>query len=126
MPKILITILAWLLIINGLIFLLWPDKARQGLLKQGYKIFRWQLFLFAIFLCFAAFALTSDIDIAFLRNLPWALVAVIIFLFFTVKEKGYKKLEGYLTSATVQTIRIWSVVQIIIGILMIILGRKVI
>lgn len=122
--KIFIIILGWILIIFGVIFLLKPEKARNKLLAQGFGIIKGLLVLAAIYLIISSISLAGrTAGILSILCLLGAVAVIIAFL--KLKKKTYLKLQEQFQKIPVNFLRIYAVIQIIIGVLMVVLKRRI-
>lgn len=122
--KIFIIILGWVLIISGGILLIKPEKARNNLLGQGFGIIKGLLVLAAIYLILFFISLAGK-TAGILNILSLLGVLAVIVGFFMLKKKTYLKLQEQFQKVPVNFLRIYAVIQIIIGILMVVLKRRV-
>lgn len=122
--RIFAVILGWVLIISGIIFLIRPEKARNNMLGQGFGIVKGFLLVIAIYLALGLMAWGSKFAgiwsiLGFLAGLA------VIIAFFRIKKKTYVKLQEQFKKVPVHILRIYSVIQIIIGILMVVLKHRI-
>lgn len=122
--KFFIVILGWILIISGIIFLLNPEKARNKLLKRGFKIIKGFLLLLAIYLIIASFSLAGKVS-GISTILSLVLAIAIIVAFFKLKKKTYLHLQEQFIKIPIRFLKVYAVIQIIIGILMIVLKHRI-
>jgi predicted membrane channel-forming protein YqfA (hemolysin III family) len=121
---IFIIIFGWILIVSGIIFLVKPEKARKKLLRRGFKIIRGLLVLIAIYLIIAALGLTGKTS-GILNILSFAGVVVVIIGFFKLKKNTYLRLQEQFNRIPVNLLRVYAIIQVIIGVLMVVLKRRV-
>jgi uncharacterized protein YjeT (DUF2065 family) len=122
--KIFIIILGWILIISGVIFLLRPEKARNKLLAKGFGIIKGLLALAALYLIMLSISLAGKAGGVFIiLSLLGALA--IIAVFFKVKKKTYLQLQEQFKKIPVRFLRIYAFVQIIVGVLIVVLKRRI-
>jgi uncharacterized protein YjeT (DUF2065 family) len=122
--KIFIIILGWILIISGVIFLLRPEKARNKLLAKGFGIIKGLLALAAVYLIMLSISLAGKAGGVFIiLSLLGALA--IIAVFFKVKKKTYLQLQEQFKKIPVRFLRIYAFIQIIVGVLIVVLKRRI-
>ncbi|MDD5044948.1 MAG: hypothetical protein PHG51_05355 [Candidatus Omnitrophica bacterium] len=122
--KFFIVLLGWILIISGVIFLLKPEKARNKLLGQGFGIIKGLLILAAIYLVLFSISLAGKTaGILSIASLIGALAVIIAF--FKLKKQTFIKLQEQFKKIPAPFLRIYAVIQIIIGVLMVILKHRV-
>jgi hypothetical protein len=123
--KIFAIILGWILIISGIIFLLKPEKARNKMLGQGFGIIKGFLVLIAIYLILFLISLAGKTH-GVLSILIVLILLVVIVAFFKLKKKTFIKLQEQFKKIPVKILRIYAVIQIIIGVLMVLLKHRVV
>jgi hypothetical protein len=123
--KIFIIILAWFLIITGALFLFNPEKARNNLLGYGFGFFKWPIRILAIYLAmiFISFGLKTPGILAFI--LPIAAIVFIVWFWRFLKKKTYNKLSEHFAKIPLSALKIFAVIQITVGSLMLILQRRI-
>jgi hypothetical protein len=122
--KIFNIILGWFLIITGIILFLKPEKARNKMLGQGFGIIKGFMVVMAIYLVVLLISLSGKTAGA-LSILCLLAAAAIIVAFFRLKKKAFQALQEKFKKIPVNILRIYAVIQIIIGVLMVVLKRRI-
>jgi hypothetical protein len=120
-----IFILAWFLIITGAIFLAQPEKARQQLLGQGFGMLKWPLFFVALYL--ALFLISCVGKIGGIVSLVLIVLGIIVIIkaFFVLRKKVYQKLAAQFARIPIPLLRVFALIQIAVGALMLILQKRI-
>ncbi|MFA6282396.1 MAG: hypothetical protein WCY05_07870 [Candidatus Omnitrophota bacterium] len=122
--QIFAVILGWILIVSGIIFLLKPEKARNRMLSQGFGMIKGLMVLIAIYLGFFLISLAGKARGILSAIILFILLAVIM-AFFKLKKKTFLKLKEQFKKIPVNILRIYALMQIIIGIIMVLLKHRV-
>lgn len=120
--RIFIIILAWFLIITGALFLAQPERARKKIVGYGFGFLKWPLLSLVVYAGMFLVSLgfkKSGILIASLG------IIFIIWAYFFLKKKTYKKLEEQFAKIPIKFLKIFAVIQITVGALMLILQRRI-
>jgi len=123
--KIFVVILGWFLILTGIWMLLRPERARRKFARQSFRYFKFYLLFVALFL--GAILVSISARVSGILSLA-VLCAGIFFLikgYFVFKKKAAQKINGWAKTLSVRTLRVYAVVQIAIGVLMLVLQRRV-
>jgi hypothetical protein len=120
-----IVFLGWFLIITGLIFLFRPEKARANLVGKGLGTIKWGLSIALVYVALLALSLAGRVSGALSAVISIGTIVGLIWLYFYLTNKSLKILTEKIALVPVHGLRIYAVVQIIIGILMIILHRRI-
>jgi len=123
--KIFAVILGWILIISGIIFLIRPERARNKMLGQGFGIIKGFLVVAVIYLALFLISLSGKAH-GILSILILLVLLVVIVAFFRLKKKTFLKLQEQFKKVPVKILRIYAVVQIIVGLLMVFLKYRVV
>jgi len=118
---IFITILGWFLIASGSIMLLFPEKARKKLIGMGFGQIKWVILVAAVFLISLLLSIGNKIGNTF----AFLGIAGVIFLYFVLKKKAQEKIRVYFAKIPVKFLRVFACIQIVIGILMLILSKRI-
>jgi hypothetical protein len=122
--KFFVIILGWVLLISGAIFLVKPEKARDKLLVQGFGLAKGLMLLIAAYLVTFSISLAGKtVGILSILSMLGALAIIVVFL--KLKKKTYLHLQEQFKRIPVNFLRIYAVIQIIIGVLMVVLKRRV-
>lgn len=120
-----IFIFGWFLIITGFLFLTQPEKARKKLLHQGSYVAFGAMRILIIYIALLVlglgwkFSTTASITISLL------VVILLIKLFFSLKKIIFRKFQERFALIPISTLRIYAWGQVIVGTLMLMLGRRI-
>ena len=123
--KIFAVILGWILIISGIIFLIKPERARNKMLKQGFGVIKGVLVVIAIYLILFLMSLAGK-SRGILSTLILLVLLIVVVAFFKLKKKTFLKLQEQFKKIPVKILRIYAIIQIIIGLLMVFLKYRVV
>ncbi len=117
-------VMGWFLVITGALMLFKSEWARLKMNRQGFKIFRWYVFLIFLFagslvLSWAAHVKT---ELGWLAAL--AAVVALAWLFIVLIKKGAASIKGFADKATVPLLRYYAVAQIAVGVIMLLLRKR--
>lgn len=122
---IFIAVLAWFLIITGIVFLCRPARARVKLVGMSFQPVKWIL-LIACFYCAAALMSLSE-KIGGIASCI-AMIAVIVLaikFYFNFKKKLFKKFMLWFSKIPVKHLQAFALIQIVIGYLMLFLKKRI-
>lgn len=123
--KIFSVILGWILIISGIIFLFKSERARNKMLGQGFGVIKGVLVAIVLYAVLLLLSLSGKAHGALgVLILLTALVAIIAF--FKLKKKIFLNLQEKFKKIPVKVLKIYAVIQIIIGILMVLLKYRIV
>lgn len=122
--KFFAVLLGWFLIITGIIFLINPERARNKMLRQGFRVIKGTLLIAAVYLFLFLISLFGKAR-GWLSLLVLFLLFAVIVAFFKLKKKTFLKLQEQFKKIPVRILRIYAVIQIVIGILMILLKYRI-
>ena len=122
---IFIIILGWFLIITGLIFLLQPDKARVNLARKGAGAAKWVLTIVLIYLILFGFSLAGKAGTNLAGSIALAGAILLIWAYFYLIKKSYDFLTKKLALVPVPALKVYALVQLAVGILMVTLQRRI-
>ena len=123
--RIFVIILAWFLILTGIWMFIKPERARRKFAMQSFGYVKFYLLMLALFL--AAILVSVSAKISGVLSLA-VLCAGIFFLvkgYFGFKKKAAQKINAWAQPLSVRTLKIYAAVQIAIGVLMLVLQRRV-
>jgi uncharacterized protein YjeT (DUF2065 family) len=123
--KIFAVILGWILIISGIIFLIKPERARNKMLRQGFRVVKGLMVVAAIYLALFLMSLVGKsrgVLSAFILILLLAVAAA----FFKLKKKTFLQMQERFKKIPVKVLRIYAIIQIIIGIVMVLFKYRVV
>ena len=113
----LVSILGWFWVVTGVIFLIWPNFLKKRLQKKSYKIIRRYLFIFGIFLSVMLISVSLKTTGAISRIILVIGLIALIKAVFLVKAKAAEKLVEFFLKQSLIAFRLWALVQIAIGVL---------
>jgi uncharacterized protein YjeT (DUF2065 family) len=119
--KIFIVILGWFFVITGLFMLFWPERARRKLIGIGFSQAKGVILLVSIYLLSLLLSLGGKIG----AILTLAGVIALAFTYLLLKKKAYNKIKEWLTNVPVKLLKIFSYVQIVVGVLMLTILNRV-
>jgi hypothetical protein len=119
-----IVILGWFFVITGLIFLAQPEKARKKLIGQGAGTIKWALRIAVIYLALLALSLGGKVG-GLAGSISLAAVVLLIWAYFYLIKRSTDVLTQKFALIPVPALKIYAVVQIAVGILMIMLHKRI-
>jgi len=120
-----ITILAWFLIITGAFFLWKPERARRKLTGMGFGPAKWMLLLAIIYFAGILTGLVGKLSGILAIVLLVAIIFGSIKAYLIFKKKLYKKFVEWFAKVPIKHLKVFAVIQIVIGIAMLALKRRV-
>jgi uncharacterized protein YjeT (DUF2065 family) len=120
-----ITILAWFLIITGALFLWRPERARRKLTGMGFGPAKWILLIAIIYVAGILIALSGKLSGILALILLITVIIGSIKVYFLLKKKLYKKFVEWFAKVPIKHLKIFAVIQIAIGCLMLILRSRI-
>jgi Ni,Fe-hydrogenase I cytochrome b subunit len=122
---IFIYILGWFLVITGIIMFLQPDKARKAIAQKGFGFVKGYLLITALLL--------GSMLVSFCNKLSGilslvVLISGILFLvkaYFLLKKKTAAKVNSWVLKVSVKGLKIYALIQVVVGALMLILQRRI-
>lgn len=120
-----ITILAWFLIITGVLFLWRPERARKKLIGIGFGPAKWFLLIAIIYVAGILVTLSGKLSgiLAFLLFI--AAIIGSIKAYFLLKKKLYRKFVEWFAKVPIKHLKNFAVIQILFGCLMLLLKRRI-
>lgn len=123
--KFFAVILGWILIISGIIFLFKPERARNKMLGQGFGVIKGILVAIVIYVALLLLSFSGKTRGALSVLILLAALAVVI-AFFKLKKKIFLKLQEKFKKIPVKVLKIYAVIQIVIGLLMVFLRYRIV
>lgn len=123
--RIFIVILAWFLVMTGILFLSRPEKARKKILSQGFGFFKGWLLVVSVFLAMFLISLSSKTNFRVLHILALVAVILIVRSYFLLKKKIYLKLVEQFAKIPILALKVFAYIQIAVGILMLIFEKRI-
>jgi hypothetical protein len=120
-----IVILGWFFVIMGLIFLIRPEQARASLVKRGLGTIKWGLSFALFYVALLALSLIGRIGGGLSAFLSIGVIIALVWLYFYLTGKSLKVLREKIALVPVKGLRVYAVIQIVVGILMITLQRRI-
>ena len=123
--RVFIYILGWFLVITGIIMFLNPEKARKKMAGQGFGQVKGYLLIIALLL--GSLLVSAVNKISGILSMI-ILIAGIFLLFkgyFLLKRKAANKINAWVLKIPIRSLKIYSVIQIAVGALMLILQRRI-
>ena len=122
---IFIVIFGWFLAITGILFLAQPEKARKKLLGQGFRIIKGLIIVVLIYLVLMLLSLAGKISNGLISFILWIFIIGLIFGYFFFLKKVYKKLMEKFALIPMKALKIYAVIQIIVGALMVMWQKRI-
>ncbi|MBM3248055.1 MAG: hypothetical protein FJZ10_01320 [Candidatus Omnitrophica bacterium] len=119
--KIFIVILGWFLVVSGAIMLIWPERARRKLVRMGFRQVKWILLIGALYLV----SLLSSISDNFGPVIFIVGIIAIIFAYLFLKKKTFRKIQEQFAKIPVKALKVFAVIQIILGFFMIFFLKRI-
>jgi len=123
--KIFIIIFGWFLVATGVIMLLRPEKARKTLLGQGFGYVKWPMRILLVYLILLLLPLGFGAKAIWMQGLAWAVIILFVMGFVMLKKKAYSKLSEWLYKVPIPYLKGYACLQIVVGVLMLILQRRI-
>ena len=120
-----ITILAWFLVITGVLFLWKPERARRKLTGMGFGPAKFILLLAIIYLAGILIGLAGKLSGILAIVLLVAIIFGSIKAYLVFKKKMNKKFVEWFAKVPIKHLKVFAVIQIIIGIVMLVVKRRV-
>lgn len=120
-----ITILAWFLIITGALFLYRPERARRKLIGMGFGPAKLILVLAIIYVAGILITLSGKLSGILAFVLMIGTIIGSIRCYFLFKKKLHSKFVEWFAKVPIKHLKIFAVIQVLIGCLMLILKRRV-
>jgi hypothetical protein len=120
-----IYILGWFLVITGLMMFLQPDKARRAVAQKGFGFIKGYLLIIVL--------LMGSMLVSFCNRLSGisslvVLISGILFLtkaYFLLKKKTAAKINSWVSKVSAKGLKIYALIQVIVGAAMIFLQRRI-
>ena len=122
---IFITILAWFLIITGILFLFRPERARNKLVGMGFGPVKWLMLITCIYLAMTLVSLSEKLSGILALVLMIVIIISSVRLYFMFKKKLYNKFVVWFSKIPIKHLKVLAIIQIAIGCLMLTLKRRI-
>ncbi len=120
-----IFIFGWFLIITGLLFLTQPEKARKKLLRQGSYVAFGAMRVLIVYIALLVLGLGWRLSTTASIIISLLVIILLIKLFFSLKKIISKKFEERFALIPISALKIYAWGQVIVGTLMVMLGRRI-
>jgi hypothetical protein len=106
--------------------MLWkPLKAKIILARQGFGIVKGYLLILTLFLGSLLISLSNKISAVSALIILIVGIAALVKLYYRFKKKAAFKIAGWIEKVSIKYLKIYAVIQIFIGVLMLTLHRKI-
>lgn len=122
--QIFVVIVGWFLVVTGALMLLRPEWARSKMKRQGVAVIKGYLLLALFFVVSLVFSLAGKSRRAWVWTLAIAAAVFLVWMFIAVMKKISARMSALAASATVQALRYYAIVQIVIGAVMLLLRKR--
>lgn len=119
--KIFVVILGWFLVISGLLMLLWPKRAQKKLAAIGFGPVKYILLVILLYLVPLIFSFGGKIGIW----LALAAIAAALVFYRYLKKKAYNRIQTWFAKIPAKFLRIFAGIQIVIGVIMLIVEKRI-
>lgn len=121
---IFIVIFGWFLVITGLIFLLQPDKARGNLARKGAGAVKWVLTIVLIYLVLMGFSFAGKVGTNLAGSIALAAAVLLVWAYFYLIKRSHEFLTKKLALVPVLVLKVYAVLQLAVGLLMVTLHKR--
>lgn len=122
--QIFVVIVGWFLMVTGTLMLLRPEWARSKMKRQGVAVIKGYLLLALFFVVSVVFSLAGKSGRAWVWTLAIAAAVFLVWMFIAAMKKIKARMSALAASATVQALRYYALVQIVIGAVMLLLRKR--
>lgn len=122
--QIFVVIVGWFLVVTGALMLLRPEWARSKMKRQGVAVIKGYLLLALFFVVSVVFSLAGKSGRAWVWTLAIAAAVFLVWMFIAAMKKIKARMSALAASATVQALRYYALVQIVIGAVMLLLRKR--
>jgi hypothetical protein len=120
-----IVIFGWFLVITGFVFLAQPEKARKKLILQGAGFIKGLLTVALIYLALLSFSIGGKVGTGLAGSISLAAVVLLVWAYFYLIKRSREFLTQKLALVPVSALKMYAVVQIVVGILMATLHKRI-
>jgi hypothetical protein len=124
--RIFVILLGWFLVITGVWMLARPEAARKSMISRGFGQAKWIILILVFFLGSLLLSIASRIG----GDIPAVIaVAGIIMLavgYFRLRKKSFLVISSWVQKVPLAYLKMYAVIQIVIGALMLLLQRRII
>ena len=112
-------ILGTIWIILGLLWLIRPAMLRRRLIRKMTRKMKWVIYGFILILMFSLLGVVIKAQGLFLKIAGLIGIFFVVKVIFTITSKASEKVSGFWTNKPLSFFRIWALVMLISGILLI-------
>jgi hypothetical protein len=119
-----LVILGWFLVISGILLFLQPEKARQKLLRMGFKQVKGLLFIAVVFILLTVFSWGAKLHgILALALMVFAFILAIRW-YLLLKKSSFDRMAVWFQRIPIPTLKAFASIQIGLGVLLLVLKRR--
>lgn len=122
---IFITVLAWFLIITGILFLFRPERARKKLMRMSFRPVRWILLLACLYVAGILIPLSHRLSGILAVILLVVIIIAALRFYLLLKKNLFNKFILWFSKIPIKQLKVFALIQVAIGIFILALKKRI-